>query len=141
MAAPPVPDAVTEALARYPGPVRARLLDVRALIFAVAEETPGVGPLTETLKWGEPAYLTEASRSGSTIRLGAVRSAPEAGAVLLNCKTSLIAEFRGQFADCLTFDGTRAIVLPQSGPLPREPLEICLRAALTYHRRKGVAER
>ena len=141
MTAPPIPDAVTAALARYPGPVQARLLDIRAMIFEVAEATPGVGLLTETLKWGEPAYLTEASRSGSTIRLGTVRSAPDAGAVLLNCRTTLVEEFRDQFADCLTFDGTRAIVLPRAGPLPHQTLEICLRAALTYHRRKGVAER
>jgi hypothetical protein len=82
----PVPDAVAEALGRYSEPVKLRLLQVRDLIFAVAAETEGVGPLTETLKWGEPAYLTEASRSGTTIRLGVSKSAPDQCAVFVTAR-------------------------------------------------------
>ena len=67
---PPIPQPVADVLARHPSPVRARLLDIRALIYSVATKTGGVGPLTETLKWGEPAYLTEASKSGTTISSG-----------------------------------------------------------------------
>ena len=59
----------------------ARLMTLRALIFDVAAKTDGVGALDETLKWGEPAYLTR-SKSGSTIRLGWKASAPdEAGSI------------------------------------------------------------
>lgn len=130
---PPVPAAISQALERYPGPVRQRLLEIRDLIFTTAAETTGVGPLTETLKWGEPAYLTEASRSGSTIRLGMVRSAPDKCAILFNCKTSLIDSFRTHFADDFAFDGNRALLLPATAPLPAEPLALCIRAALTYH--------
>ncbi|KFL26721.1 hypothetical protein JP74_11540 [Devosia sp. 17-2-E-8] len=137
MNTPPVPEPVARALSHYPAPVGARLLEIRALIFAVAAQTEGVGPLTETLKWGEPAYLTEASRSGTTIRLGATKSAPDAGAVLLNCKTSLIETFRASFADIFAFEGNRAIIVPMTVPLPRAPLALCLRAALTYHRKTG----
>lgn len=106
------------------------------MIFAAAEETEGVGPITETLKWGEPAYLTEASRSGTTIRLGTVAAAPGECAVLFNCRTTLIETFRHHFDDVFTFDGNRALILPAKGPLPRAPLMLCLRAALTYHRQK-----
>ena len=49
---------------------RAGLLRLREQIFAVAEDTPGTMPLTETLKWGQPAYLT-ANKVGTTLRLGA----------------------------------------------------------------------
>jgi hypothetical protein len=136
MTSPPVSGPVAEALSRFPEPVRARLLDIRETIFAVAAKTEAVGPLTETLKWGEPAaYLTEASKSGTTIRLG-VRSAPEECAVLFNCKTTLVETFRTHFADTFAFEGNRALLVPTAGPLPREPLMLCLRAALTYHRRK-----
>lgn len=116
--------------------MRARFLDLRALIFAVAAETECVGPLTETLKWGEPAYLTEASRSGTTIRLGTVKSAPDDCAVLINCQTRLIESFRTQFAAALRFDANRAIVLPSGRPLPDGALSLCLAAALTYHHAK-----
>ena len=134
MNAPPVPAPVALALSRQPERVEARLLEIRTLLFAVAAQTEGVGPLTETLKWGEPAYLTEASRSGTTIRLGATRSSPAAAAVLLNCKTNLVETFRASFADVFAFEGNRAVIMPMAGPLPQAPLALCLRAALTYHR-------
>jgi len=134
----PVPPDIAEALSQHSETVRARLLEVRELIFAVAEETEGVGPITETLKWGEPAYLTEVSRSGTTIRLGRTAAAPEDCAVLFNCKTTLIETFRYHFDDVFAFDGNRALILPATGLLPRAPLMLCLRAAMTYHRRKGT---
>ncbi len=136
MKTPPVPRTVVEALSRYPDPVRARLLEIREIIFSVAAETDGVGTLTETLKWGEPAYLTEASKSGTTIRLGTTKSLPNECAVLFNCKTTLIETFRSHFADIFAFEGNRALVLSATNTLPRVPLIFCLRAALTYHRRK-----
>ena len=141
MKSPPVPAPVAQALARYPEPVRARLRQIRDLIFVVAAETEGVGPLTETLKWGEPAYLTAASRSGTTIRLGTTRAAPESCAVLFNCKTTLVETFRTHFADDFAFEGNRALAVPISGPLPCEPLILCLRAALTYHQGKRAGTR
>ncbi len=60
----------SEVLAVFDGfapQVRSRMLKLRALIFAVAKETDGVGPLEETLKWREPAYLTSKSKSGTTL--------------------------------------------------------------------------
>ena len=51
--------AVAEKFRSYPPPVKRKLLALRALIFQIAESTKGVGELTETLKWGEPAYVTE----------------------------------------------------------------------------------
>ena len=68
-AAPPAPANVQAVLDALPAAPRAYLGKLRALILATAAKTPGVGPLTETLKWGEPAYLTNATKSGTTIRL------------------------------------------------------------------------
>ncbi|WP_343070060.1 DUF1801 domain-containing protein [Aminobacter carboxidus] len=130
-----MPDAVAAAFDAFPSPVRARLLEVRALILATAAQTPGVGPLTETLKWGEPAYLTEASGSGTTIRLGWPKPEGQTCAVFVNCRTTLVEHFRAHFGDVFTYQGNRAILLDASGPLPTEPLAICLAMALTYHRR------
>lgn len=137
MKSPPVPGPVAEALSRHPAPVRARLLEIRGIIFAVAADTEGIGPLTETLRWGEPAYLTEISKSGITIRLGTTRSAPEACAVLFNCKTTLVENFWTHFPGDFAFEGNRALIMPIARALPHQPLKLCLRAALTYHRRKG----
>lgn len=59
----------------YPKPVKARLLALRRLIIDTARTTKGVGALQETLKWGQPSYLTAETKSGSTIRIDRVKSA------------------------------------------------------------------
>ena len=118
----------------YPPKARARLLQLRTLILSTARSIDGVGPLTETLKWGEPAYLTEASRSGSTIRIGWKERSPDKVAVYLNCRTTLIDSFRTRFPD-LEFEGNRAILLDIGCALPKVELRECLAAALTYHKR------
>ncbi len=134
---PAMPADVAVAFAAFPQPVRVQLLEVRRLIFATAAGTGGVGPLTETLKWGEPAYLTEATGSGSTIRLGLPKLPEGMGAVLFNCRTTLVETFRAQFQKALVFQGNRAILLDSSAPIPTEPLAMCLTMALTYHHRRA----
>ena len=53
----------------YPPAMRSDLMKLREMMFEVAAATPGVGKLTETLKWGQPSYLTEETGSGSTVRI------------------------------------------------------------------------
>ena len=61
-------NAVAQVFEDYPATVRQRLLALRELILQTAATTAGVGKLEETLKWGEPAYVTAESKGGSTIR-------------------------------------------------------------------------
>lgn len=131
---PDIPADVAAAFAAFPEPVRAQLLEIRRLIYATAAATDGVGPLTETLKWGEPAYLTEAMGSGSTIRLGRPKSPAGMGAVLFNCRTVLVETFRARFPETFVFAGNRAILLDPSVRLPTEHLATCVAMSLTYHR-------
>ena len=130
---PPHVSAVFDAL---PADLRARLLELRRLILATAATTDGVGEIEETLKWGEPAYLTARSRSGSTIRIGPVRGSTEEYALFFNCQTSLVETFRHWFPSQLRFEGNRAIVFRVPDRLPEEPVVDCIVAALTYHRTK-----
>jgi hypothetical protein len=62
---------------------------LRELIFDVAASTDGVGEIEETLRWGEPAYLTSQSKSGTTIRIGWKSSRPAEYAVFFHCQTDL----------------------------------------------------
>jgi hypothetical protein len=133
---PPMPADVAAAFSAFPEHVRARLLEVRNLIFKTAADIEGVGPLKETLKWGEPAYLTETTGSGSTIRLGWFRSSERECAMLFNCRTTLVADFRDRFPDVLAYEKNRAILVDAREPLPEAPLSVCLAMALTYHRRR-----
>lgn len=133
---PPPPDEVAAVFSTFPSSVRATLLKVRELIFETAARIEGVGPLKETLKWGEPAYLTEATGSGTAIRLGWLRSSERGCAVLFNCRTTLVDDFRGEFPEIFGYEKNRALLLNSGEPLPEAPLSTCLGMALTYHRRR-----
>jgi hypothetical protein len=136
---PPMPADVADAFDAFPKAARRRLLQVRRLIFETAAKLDGVGPLTETLKWGEPAYLTEATGSGSTIRLGVLRSSDQA-CVLFNCRTSLVEAFRTQFPATFTYEKNRGILLNTPGKLPQGELVTCLAMALTYRQRRRLSK-
>ena len=133
--------AVEQVFERYPTGIRDRLLALRELVFEVAASVDGVGELEETLKWGEPAYVTSASKSGSTLRLGWKKSAPSRYGVYFNCNTTLVETFRSVFPNDFAFEGNRAIVFEQSGTVPVDALSLCIAAALTYHRDKARAAR
>ncbi|MEM9342915.1 MAG: DUF1801 domain-containing protein [Pseudomonadota bacterium] len=128
-----VPPDVLSAYDEMPEGVREQLLGVRAVIFEVADGDPRIGMLTETLKWGQPSYLTAETKAGTTVRLGIHSSG--AGAVFVHCQTTLADEIRMACGDALVIDGARAIVLPD-GALPAAPLRLAIHAALTYHVRK-----
>ncbi len=121
---------------RYPAAMRPKLAALRQLIFETAAGTEGVGRLTETLKWNEPAYLTAASKSGSTIRIGWKRSAPDRYAIYFHCGTTLIDSFRTLFPGEFRFEGNRAIMFEASDRVPEGPLSTCIAMALTYHRNR-----
>ena len=64
-----IPADVLQAFETVAPEPRSMLLDVRAMIFEVAWTCSDIGPIEETLRWGEPAYLTRKKRTGSTMRL------------------------------------------------------------------------
>ncbi len=117
----------------YPEELRLRLQALRQLIFDVAAETEGVGDLEETLKWGQPSYLTSQSKSGSTIRIDRVKSEPGKYAMYFICHTNLVETFEQMYDDLFTFDGNRAIVFDTSESIPVDALAHCVALALTYH--------
>jgi hypothetical protein len=130
---PPIPVEVQAVFDACPDPARRRLLTLRALIFATAERTAGVGPLEEALRWGEAAYLPTRTRSGSAVRLGWQPTRPEQVVVLFHCQTGLVERFRTMFPRELTFEGQRAIVLPVADPFDGEALSCCIAASLRHH--------
>jgi hypothetical protein len=133
----PAVDAVFNA---YPAPMKAKLKTLRRLIFETARTTEGVGSLQETLKWGQPSYLTPETKSGSTIRIDQVKSDTRQYAVYFHCQTGLVDQFRELYPTKLRFGGNRCILLDVEVELPRAELRHCLALALTYHlsRRKAA---
>ena len=122
--------------ASYPPPFRRKLLALRTLILETAAATEGVGEIEETLKWGEPAYLTSETGSGSTVRIAWKQSAPDQYAIFFHCQTDLIAGFRDQFPGQFRFEGNRCIAFRENDRVPTAALSACIATALTYHRDK-----
>ncbi len=115
---------------------RRKLFALRELVFDTAARTEGVGAIEETLRWGEPAYLTTETRSGTPVRIAWKASAPDQVGMYFHCQTNLVAGFREQFADQLHFEGNRGIVFRGSDRVPKRTLAVCVATALTYHRNK-----
>jgi hypothetical protein len=134
----PAVDAVFRA---YPKPVRAKLLALRQLIFDTAKSTKGVGALQETLKWGQPSYLTTETKSGSTIRIDRVKSEANRYAVYFHCQTDLVETFRELYPRELSYGGNRSILLNAEDDIPASALRHCVALALTYHLSKRKAAR
>ena len=128
--------AVGEVFRAYPQPLKAKLLALRRLIFGTAKATKGVGALQETLKWGQPSYLTTETKSGSTIRIDRVKSAANQYAVYFHCQTDLVETFRELSPTQLRYGGDRSILLNAAERIPGPELRHCVALALTYHLRK-----
>ena len=128
--------AVAAVFDAYPAELRSSLLHLRRLILETGVATQGVGRLEETLKWGQPSYLTPETKSGSTIRIDRLKSGDGGYALFVHCQTTLIPTFRELYPDELSFDGNRAIVFGEADDIPEEALRHCIALALTYHLKK-----
>jgi hypothetical protein len=131
--------AVSAVFSAYPKPINAKLLALRRLIFDTAKLTEGVGALEETLKWGQPSYLTPETKSGSTIRIDQVKSAANKYAIFFHCQTDLVETFRELYPSEFSYEGNRGILLDAAEKLPEPALRHCVALALTYHLNKRKA--
>ncbi|WP_430968287.1 DUF1801 domain-containing protein [Spongiimicrobium sp. 2-473A-2-J] len=126
---------IEEKLDAYPKHVRQKLMRLRQLILETAAETEGVNTLEETLKWGEPSYLT---KNGSTIRIDWKEKKPDQYAMYFKCTSKLVPSFRTIYKEVFTFEGDRALVFKMDDTLPETELKKCIAAGLTYHKVKHL---
>ena len=133
--------AVDAVFGAYPKPLKTKLLALRRLIFDTARTTKGVGALEETLKWGQPSYLTPETKSGSTIRIDQVKSAANRYAVYFHCQTDLVETFRELYPTEFSYGGNRSILLNAEDAVPEQALRHCVALALTYHLNKRKPRR
>ncbi len=112
----------------YPDHISILLSKIRDLIFIVAKQD-GISDLTETLKWGEPSYV---SKIGSAIRFDWKDKYPDQYCIYFNCKTSLVETFKEVYGDIFTYEGNRAIVFQIDQNLPLKELAHCISMSLRY---------
>ncbi len=131
-----VPDPqVKNILKNYPVAATKMLQELRQLIVKCAEENDMVERLTETVKWGEPSYLT---RYGSTIRMDWKAKNPDQCYLYFICTTSLVETFKFIYGEELKYEDNRAIILEINEPIPVEPLKKCIDLALSYKKIKHL---
>ncbi|QPH55894.1 DUF1801 domain-containing protein [Pontivivens ytuae] len=115
------------AFASFPESERDALLTLRQLILDTAKT---IGPIEESLKWGQPAYRTP---KGSTLRLGLPKSGGYA--IYAHCQTTIISDFRSLFPDDFRYDGNRGVLFATGETPGQEKLRLLIRSALTYQQR------
>ena len=120
---------------QYSESMAGKLWFLRQLIFAVAMEEDSPIKIQETLKWGEPSYL---SSKGSTIRIHKKNSQTQQYAMYFNCNTRLVDTFRELYPDLFSFEDNRAIVFNETDKIAVDELKNCIKMALIYHQIKHL---
>jgi len=129
---------VREVVNGYPAYAVPAFLFLRNLVFESAYAFK-LG-LEETLKWGEPSYLTA---QGSTLRIAWNKTHPEQIGLYFHCKTILVDTFREIYPKRFHFEGNRAMLFELEGDLTvlrteNAKIKHCIGLALTYHKIKNL---
>lgn len=132
-----MPAEVAAVFRSCPAKLRPALLALRRLILKTAAKTEGVGAIEETLKWGQPSYLTSESSSGSTIRIDRIKNSDEKYALYFHCQSGLVPAFREFYPKKFVYEGNRAILLDTKKKPDEKALAHCIALALTHHARKA----
>jgi hypothetical protein len=119
----------------YPKEVKQKMLQLRKLVLKTASEIEGLEKLEETLKWGEPSFVT---KHGSTLRMDWKEKAPDQYALYFKCTSKLVPTFKTVFTDKFNFEKNRAILFKLNEEIPQAELKQCIKMALTYHKIKHL---
>jgi hypothetical protein len=128
-----LPPAFVGAIAPWPATARTRFMHLRRIVLDTARDIPDLDVL-ETLKWGQPSWLPDRPRIGSTLRAGWSAAHPDRLTLFVHCQTTLAETMRTLYPDSFHFEGDRAMHLALSAPLPEQAIAHCADLTLTYHR-------
>lgn len=118
----------------YPKQFQKKMHHLRKLVLQTSKEL-GLEDLEETLKWGEPSYLT---KHGSTIRMDWKKKKPDQYAIYFKCTSKLVSTFKVIYPDTFSYETTRAMVFKLDDKVPTKELKHCISLALTYHKVKHL---
>ncbi|MEH6644234.1 hypothetical protein [Sulfitobacter sp.] len=122
-------------LSLWPAPARVAFDEIRAVILNAAHGADA-RPLTESLKWGQPAWRPVRPRKGSTLRLMWQDNAPQTLALFVDCKTSLSATMQEIYPAEFQYENNRALRLSLERPLPLQAIDHLARLTFSYHRKR-----
>jgi hypothetical protein len=114
--------------------IREDVLALREMVLDVAKSSKEIGQLDEALKWGDPSFLTNQTKSGSLVRVNVHHASAEQNkyAMYFHCGTTLIESFQEKYGDLFEYEGNRALIFEAGDKLPEKELRECIFDALTY---------
>jgi hypothetical protein len=113
-------------------PAQSALLSCRSLFHTIATRVD-IGPLDETLKWGQPSWRPIKPRTGSTLRLNWSPKSPTELAIFVDCKTDLAARMQTLYPHLPANDGGRRMAIDLNSPLPETALSHLAEMTFSYH--------
>ena len=131
------PAPLLDVIASWPADAQRMAWDCRTLFQAVATDIDA-GPLTESLKWGQPAWRPRRPRTGSTLRMGWSPAYPTQLSLFVDCKTDLAVRMQSLYPALPGNDGRREIRLDLDTPLPAQAVSHLAAMTFAYHRAKRV---
>ncbi|MEO0765464.1 MAG: DUF1801 domain-containing protein [Pseudomonadota bacterium] len=126
----PLSPDILNVIASWPQHAQQHLLTARTIAFDVAEAQPAT-ELTESLKWGEPAWRP--LRGGTTLRMS-WKADQDALGLFVDCKTDLCARMQSDFPDAFRYAAPRALYLDANAALPQDALRHLAEMAFRYKR-------
>jgi hypothetical protein len=120
-------------IANYPDFVRDKMRFLRRLVIEAANEISEINKIEETLKWGEPSFVT---KTGSTLRMDWKKKTPDQYQMYFKCTSRLVETFKMVFGDFFEYEKNRAIIFQLDQEVPVNELKQCIKATLLYHKVK-----
>lgn len=129
------PSEILDHTATWPDSAQSCFAQLRGIVHDVAAQAD-VGPLDESLKWGQPAWRPKRPRTGSTLRIDWSPATPNRLLAFVDCKTDLAAQMDNRYPQQFHNDGRRALGFDLDAPLDRDAVWHLAHITLTYHRTK-----
>lgn len=119
-------------IALWPQDARHTFGTIRSLILNAAAQAEA-GPLTESLKWGQPAWRPTRRNQGSTLRLMWQPNPAGPLVMYVDCKTTLSRTMQEIYPSEFMYESNRGLRILLDRPLPEHAIDHLARLTFTYH--------
>ncbi len=122
-----------------PAPFNQIMLQIRTWIFQAPKRNSLIGPIKETLRWGEASYINEQGH-GSLLRIAYKDTSKPYVGLYFHCKTTLIGSIAKKYGNAFTYQGNRAIIFDGQQALNESAIKDCIEQAMLYHHYKKTPQ-
>jgi hypothetical protein len=103
---------------------------LRELIFTAAAEQAIIGPLEESIKWGEASFTPIRKNVGSSVRIQPRKNGDVA--LMFICTTGLVERCAENYPGVFKTEGKRALVFARDKAIPEAETKHAIAMALTH---------